>query len=935
MYLDRSTQPLMRLYAVCASVALFLILPAAIGQFGTFRIGPLALPFKPSAGGTLRVQQRARTLTIDKVSIDGAPPIVAGSVTFLRQSQALPAGTTIVYFGHDRAGNPILIRGIVRRGAATFARSLQQFVAILIASVFAIFGLGIAIAAADERASLGAAAMSGVALLFGPLFVDATIVSLASHSARELLLVVWQAFPRPLGLYLLPAFVASFPRTLPRNHRTLRFLLGATLVCAVASTILNVTLQLPGVAERLSLANQRLAIIAAVGVQSIGFALFLSATLAAIAAQLLARAAYVRSEKRRAAIVADAIAAGVALPMLLGIAQIVSLGVTARPIVPSPVMVASFLTLLLIPPAVAYATRARRVDSIRILVHRAALFVFARRTIQALSFVPLVLLAIVLYRHRTQPLVHLLHLHPFLIGTTIVAAALSLRFASAIERRLEAMFFRDRLDAHHILRRVAEATPRIDRLDDLSQMLETEIDRALHLESVSLFVRDPAGERFRRRGVPWFLESTSSVVNEMARTEDLYEVDDASHFNGADEIEQLWLSEASVRMLAPLRGGTGTLIGFLALGDKRSELPFDREDRMLLTNIAVAAALAIDNHVLRSSPPVGQRGSDAGLDDELPAAHYCPSCRAVFESSETRCPTDRATLLDAGIPAVIGGKYRLDAYLGAGGMGVVFRARDLTLGRAVAIKTLPRVSTAATARFRREARFGAVLTHSALAAVFSAETWRGRPLLILEYLARGTLAERIASGPISITTILDCGIRVSEALAALHDAGVLHRDVKPSNIGFATTDEPKLLDFGLARLVAESTVVGPETTTISPSDQPSNTSGLAGTPAYLPPEVIVGRRYDPSVDLWGLSMSMYEAVTGRHPFRDDSPLRMMNRIVSEDVPDPRESRSDCPEAIALLLCSALARDSDRRPPNGHVLARAWREAGRTVEAVIP
>jgi Protein kinase domain len=916
----------MRLYAVCASTLLLLTLPLALSHLGTTRIAPLVIPFMPSADGTLHVRIGSRLLFLEKVSLDGAPPIAAAGAEFLRQSQALPPGSQLTFFGREQSGERVRPGGVVRHVKATSADSLRQIVAMLVASVFAIFGLGVAIAAAEERAALAGAAMSGVALLFGPLFVGSTIASISLPAARSTLLVIWQCFPRALGLYWLPAFAAAFPRPLPRLGRLLQFLLRATLGCAIAATVFNALLQLPDVAERLPLLQQRRLIVTAIVVQDAGYALFLVATLTAIAAQLKARRVFLRGEQRRGAIVIDALAAGVALPMLLGVFQIASLVIVARPVVPSPVMLASFMTLLVIPPAVAYATRARRVDSVRLIVRRAVLFAFARRTIQALSLVPILVLVVLLYRHRAQPLIRILDLHPFAIGTTILAAALSLRFAAVLENLLDTLFFRERADERRILRRLAETAPRIDRLDDLSQLLEVELDRALHLESVSLFVREPAGERFRGRGVPWFLEPTSHVVDELARTEDFYDIDDASQFKDADEIERLWLTEARVRMLVPLRGGTGVLIGFLALGEKRSDLPFDREDRMLLGNIAVAAALAVDNHILRSSPPVHQRSSDTTPDDESPAARYCPSCRAIFECGESGCPADGTNLVDAAVPLVIAGKYRLDSYLGAGGMGVVFRARDLALGRPVAIKTLPRLSTASAVRFRREARFGAALMHPALAAVYAAETWHGRPLLVLEYLPHGTLASRIASGPLPLRTVVECAIRISEALAALHEMGVLHRDVKPSNIGFAANDDAKLLDFGLARLLTDSTLVGDHTTLESPSAQATESSGIAGTPAYLPPEVIVGRRYDPAVDLWGLSMSMYEGITGRHPFHDGSALRMMNRIVSENAPDPRTFRAECTAPITAVLLSSLARDAARRPRDGRALARAWREA---------
>jgi serine/threonine-protein kinase len=152
---------------------------------------------------------------------------------------------------------------------------------------------------------------------------------------------------------------------------------------------------------------------------------------------------------------------------------------------------------------------------------------------------------------------------------------------------------------------------------------------------------------------------------------------------------------------------------------------------------------------------------------------------------------------------VLAGKFEVEQQIGAGGMGVVYRGRDLTLNRPVAMKVLPRVGASAATRLRREARAMAALQHAHLAVIHAMESWRGAPVLVLEYLAGGTLADRIQHGPLPVSDVLSIFIATTDVVRHIHDAGYLHRDIKPSNLGFTLHGAPKLLDFGLAQMIAD------------------------------------------------------------------------------------------------------------------------------------
>jgi serine/threonine-protein kinase len=254
------------------------------------------------------------------------------------------------------------------------------------------------------------------------------------------------------------------------------------------------------------------------------------------------------------------------------------------------------------------------------------------------------------------------------------------------------------------------------------------------------------------------------------------------------------------------------------------------------------------------------------------------------------------------LPAVVSGKFQVEARIGVGGMGVVYRALDSYLDRQVALKTLPHAKAEESARLRREARAMAAVTHAHLASIYSLEMWGGRPILVCEYLANGTLAHRLATGPLPEREAISIGLALSGALARLHRSGVLHRDIKPSNIGFTEAEEPKLLDFGLARI-------------LHADDSLSSSTGgaMAGTLLYASPDMLSGGPPTTDADVWGLSMSLYEAVAGTHPFGGRDIVGTITAVSQGIVPDIREFRPDVSPGVAELFRQALARDARQRP----------------------
>jgi serine/threonine protein kinase len=370
--------------------------------------------------------------------------------------------------------------------------------------------------------------------------------------------------------------------------------------------------------------------------------------------------------------------------------------------------------------------------------------------------------------------------------------------------------------------------------------------------------------------------------------------------------EQEWLADGAFRLITPMIASDRSVVGLIALGEKKSELPFSQEDRLLLNALAVSAAPKLEMFVARSRSLAREAIPEAAepLSD---AARECRRCNLVFGSQIAACTGCGGPLVVAPIPTLLAGKFTVDRRIGSGSMGVVYAARDMELGRPVAIKTLPKMSPSQAFSLRQEARTLGAVTHPNLITIFGAETWRGRPLLIFEFLSGGTLATKLASGPLPIVEAVDLGILLSSALDRIHHIGVLHRDIKPTNIGFESWGTPKLLDFGLAHIVGTT------------DWDDASRDVIVGTPAYLSPEAAAGQPADVGTDLWQLSMVIYESVTGSNPMRRDTVAATLEAVRKGVVPAAGSVCPDCPLAVAEFLSEALHHDPRRRPRTAGVL----------------
>ena len=258
--------------------------------------------------------------------------------------------------------------------------------------------------------------------------------------------------------------------------------------------------------------------------------------------------------------------------------------------------------------------------------------------------------------------------------------------------------------------------------------------------------------------------------------------------------------------------------------------------------------------------------------------------------------------------------YRILEKLGAGGMGEVYLAEDTRLGRQVAIKVLLEAfaeNPERLARFDREAKVLASLNHPHIGAIYGLEKNKGQTFLVLELIEGETLAERIGRGSVPVPEALELGRQIAEALEAAHALGVVHRDLKPANVKITLEGQLKVLDFGLAKVLAPEL---PEADlTHSPTlTQPMTRTGIIlGTAAYMSPEQARGQEAGTQADIWAFGCVLYEMLTGERAFRGGTVSDLLAAILQSE-PDWKALPEDTPPLTRSLLRRSLAKDTARR-----------------------
>jgi eukaryotic-like serine/threonine-protein kinase len=615
-----------------------------------------------------------------------------------------------------------------------------------------------------------------------------------------------------------------------------------------------------------------------------------------------------------------------------------------------PLVVEAVLQAIVLLPAVAlpYAVAVKRVFSPRTVLRRSLQYALARRTLSMLIVLPLIALGYSLITQRSRPLGDIVFEQPLFYLASVTLAALALRYRDQAQRWLDRRFFRAEYDAREILVSLANRVPYENDPAKLVSMVMTEVDNALQPESIAVL----AGED-RQLEVVSAVRATieplprdSGLATLLRWSDEPLEVfldDERSPAARLPAADRAWVHAAGMSLLVPILAGTGenrSLIGLVALGNKRSEEPYTTEDRRLLSGIAAQMSLALDLSRLRRRLSTGGRVAMASpsieatsptstptISFDAASVVMCPACHRCFDpgavrgaDGHARCPHDDNPLQPVlGVPVVVDGKYRIEALVGRGGMGAVFRARDLRLERDVAIKTVSAelvADSVSRTRFQREAQIVARLQHPAIVMVFDFGSLpQGSAFLVMEFVPGEDLRQlltREKTLPIGRTIDLIAG--VAAGVEAAHRAGVLHRDLKPENILLpASGAGPKVLDFGVAKMTDLASDTGTRTIT--------HGATIVGTPAYMAPEQLHGEPVDSRAEVYSLAVVTYEAITGRLPFGTGS---FIDVGIKQADGSRRIEFAELPADLTDLLRDSLSIDREKRPPTVAAFAERLR-----------
>ena len=608
---------------------------------------------------------------------------------------------------------------------------------------------------------------------------------------------------------------------------------------------------------------------------------------------------------------------------------------TTMPSLPWPVT-ACLQALVLLPAfGLTYAVGVARVLGPALVLRRSLQYALANRALAVIAILPGAALA---YALLHKNLLQIVTSGSVVYLLLFVATLGMVRYRHRARQWLDLRFFREEYDARKILVSLAGRVRFETDPADLASLVVEQIDQALHPQVTAMLASGIEDGRLvavtSRNGSVEPVALDGGLVTMLRWSDDPLEIfldDPRSPARRLPAAEIAWLERTGASLLVPVLGQERALVGLLVLGEKRSEEAYSTEDLDLLSSIAAQVGLGLDVARLRRTrgdhPAATTRLTQ---DAPMPLMTECPRCGRCEEAGTTVCPSDGAALKPGPAPHVVDNKYRIEQLLGRGGMGAVYRSRDMRLDRLVALKVVRQELLEdgdARRRFRREAQIVARLQHPGIVSIFDFGTLAGGGAYLVMELVRGEDLRRVLhrEGRLEPARAVKILTAVCAAIEAAHHEGVLHRDLKPENILLPGGDiEAKVLDFGVAKLVSDGSRADVE--------EPMETMAaltvagtIIGTPAYMAPEQLAALALDARTDVFALGVIAYEMLCGELPFSRGS-LTDVILGQARGAQPLTERDPDIPAALDRAIRRAMDMTPDQRPATPQAFASEVRQA---------
>jgi hypothetical protein len=571
--------------------------------------------------------------------------------------------------------------------------------------------------------------------------------------------------------------------------------------------------------------------------------------------------------------------------------------------------------LISLPLSTAYIVAASDVLEVRVVIQRGLRYLLTRWLILWGAIVPVGILAMNLYLHRDQPLGVTLATRPsqrllWVSAVCIVLLMLRQRLTSLLDRLLVP----GAVDPATMLAHMAERLKTSRTPLEVTRTLAEAAERALQADT-RIYIRRDDQLIPLEGGITMPANSVIAVLAAGAREPCMVSPQAGSYYRLLPDADRAWIDSERIYVFLPITGSRAdsSLVGMIALKERRNALRYTEDDMRFLRAASASASLACETLTISRDGPTSPAEPEE-------VAIECANCGRVTSWQAPPCNCG-GTWRAAALPLRFGNRFDLVRRLGAGGMGIVYLATDSVLRRELAVKTITRLSETAASRLITEAQAMASFSHQHIAVLYGIERWRDTPILLMEYMTGQTLAERLRIGPLGEADALSIMRQLAVGLEAVHGRGLFHGDIKPSNIGFTRDGVAKFLDFGLAHFAVDLAEEAGDR-----EDDAAGKNFIAGTPAYMSPEVRDGAPRGAEMDVWALSVVLLETLIG------EPPLRVPKRGSDiRDGVDRALKRIDTRVSSALVdfLHKSLAPEARRYPANAQDLRQALADLSRS------